>query len=95
MLATTNASSELDKVEIAFDVSVFTIIDVCTMYIAYRFLFLTQSHCVIDMRFEDDDVSDPVGTQASLEVIVTDASRGVQQDFSAGQKAKRSHSELR
>lgn len=47
------------------------------------------------MRFENDNVSDAVGTQESLEVIVTYASRGVQQDFSAGQKAKRSHSELR
>lgn len=47
------------------------------------------------MRFEDDDGSDPVGTQESLEAIITHAGRGVQQDFSAGQKAERSHSELR
>lgn len=38
VLATANASSELDKVKIAFDVSVHDYS--CTIYIAYKLLFL-------------------------------------------------------
>lgn len=55
------------------------------LYNILTFIF-TQLYCVIDMRFENNDTLDTVGTQESLEIIVTYAAGGIRQDLSTSQK---------